>query len=270
MLGKLLKYEFKATGRMMLPFMGALVALSAVAWVVLNGVFSMRSGFVNMVGGIIVTLYVLSLIAICIVTLVLLIYRFYRSFLSDEGYLTFTLPAGVNSHLGAKLICSAVWIVLTAVLVVLSLLLTTSSFGEFIRLPWGMMFERIYAETGIAAGSVIGYILEVLLMLLLGALCSCLMFYTAMSLGYGFSRHKVLYSVLIFIGIGILTQIISVAVLANAAIFFDTHQVMFYRGFDPESFAHGALLSICAAELIYGGILYLVTALSLKRRLNLP
>lgn len=270
MLGKLLKHEFKATGRMMLPFLGALLALSVVAWLSLNVFFFDGGGLLSVIGGIVITLYFVMLAAIGIVTLVLLVYRFYRSFLSDEGYLTFTLPAGIHAQLGAKLICAAVWIILTGVLVILSLLLTTSTFGEVLRLPWGELFARIYAESGIGAGSIIAFMFEILLAVVLGALASCLIFYASMSLGFGFSNHKVLYSVLILIGIGIVTQILSVSVLSGAAIHVGMGHHGVYMQFSPENLAHGILLSICAAELIYCVVMYFVTALSLKRRLNLP
>ena len=269
MLGKLLKHEFKATGRVMLPFLGALLVLSVMVWLSINVFFS-NFGGVSIIGGIVLTLYFMLLASIGIVTLVLLVYRFYRSFLSDEGYMTFSLPAGIHAQLGAKLISAAVWIVLTGILVVLSLLLTTSTLGEAIRLPWSELFARIYAESGIGAGSIIAIVLEVLLAVVLGALVSCLIFYASMSLGFGFSNHKLLYSVLILIGIGVVTQILSVSVLSGAAIHIGMGHHGMYMQFSPEGLAHGILLGICAAELIYGAVMYFVTALSLKRRLNLP
>lgn len=269
MLGKLLKHEFKATGRVMLPFFGVLLVLSVMVWLSIN-VFFFNFGGVSIIGGIVLTLYFMLLASIGIVTLVLLVYRFYRSFLSDEGYMTFSLPAGIHAQLGAKLISAAVWIVLTGILVVLSLLLTTSTLGEAIRLPWSELFARIYAESGIGAGSIIAIVLEVLLAVVLGALVSCLIFYASMSLGFGFSTHKLLYSVLILIGIGVVTQILSVSVLSGAAIHIGMGHHGMYMQFGPEGLAHGILLSICAAELIYGAVMYFVTALSLKRRLNLP
>ena len=249
--------------------MGALLVLSVMVWLSINVFFS-NFGGVSIVGGIVLTLYFMLLASIGIVTLVLLVYRFYRSFLSDEGYMTFSLPAGIHAQLGAKLISAAVWIVLTGILVVLSLLLTTSTLGEAIRLPWSELFARIYAESGIGAGSIIAIVLEVLLAVVLGALVSCLIFYASMSLGFGFSNHKLLYSVLILIGIGVVTQILSVSVLSGAAIHIGMGHHGMYMQFSPEGLAHGILLSICAAELIYGAVMYFVTALSLKRRLNLP
>ena len=39
MLGKLLKHEFKATGRVMLPFFGALLVLSVMVWLSINVFF---------------------------------------------------------------------------------------------------------------------------------------------------------------------------------------------------------------------------------------
>ena len=66
MLGKLLKHEFKATGRMMLPFLGALLALSVVAWLSLNVFFFNGSGLLSVIGGIVITLYFVMLAAIAV------------------------------------------------------------------------------------------------------------------------------------------------------------------------------------------------------------
>ncbi len=79
-----------------------------------------------------------------------------------------------------------------------------------------------------------------------------------------------LYSVLIFIGIAIVTQIISAGALSGAAISFGMRHHGVYFSVDAEGLAHGVLLSICALELVYCAVMYFVTAISLRRRLNLP
>ena len=52
MLGKLLKHEFKATGRVMLPFFGVLLVLSVMVWLSIN-VFFFNFGGVSIIGGIV-------------------------------------------------------------------------------------------------------------------------------------------------------------------------------------------------------------------------
>ena len=270
MLGKLLKYEFRATGRVMLPFLGGLLMLALAANLgirLING-----NAALTALGAIIVVIYFLALCAMGVVTLVLLVYRFYRSLLSDEGYLTFSLPAGIHTQLWSKLICSAVWIIVAFIALMLSIVLVTSpvELTRYVLSDMSGMFERFAEAYGIGAFELVSFVLEVLLLMLLASLAACLTFYASMSLGFGFSNHKLLYSVLILIGIGVVTQILSVSVLSGAAIHIGMGHHGMYMQLSPEGLAHGILLGICAAELIYGAVMYFVTALSLKRRLNLP
>ena len=111
MFGKLLKHEFKATGRTLLPLYGGFVALvlaaSGMLWLAwrfgevhVNGSTAIVQG--NTIFGI------LSMLAIVIVTEVLIIMRFYR-LLGDDGYFWFSLPVTPAQHMMVKLIAAMVW-----------------------------------------------------------------------------------------------------------------------------------------------------------------
>ena len=217
-------------------------------------------------------IYFLALCAMGVVTLVLLVYRFYRSLLSDEGYLTFSLPAGIHTQLWSKLICSAVWIIVAFIALMLSIVLVTSpvELTRYVLSDMSGMFERFAEAYGIGAFELVSFVLEVLLLMLLASLAACLTFYASMSLGFGFSDHKVLYSVLVFIGIGIVTQIASVSLIAAVGVGLSSMPLDFVYRMDYLDYGHVFLLSMCALELIYCAALYAITAFSLKRRLNLP
>ncbi|MBQ1839376.1 MAG: ABC transporter permease, partial [Ruminococcus sp.] len=110
MLGKLLKHEFRATGRIMLPLIGAELLLSVLAGFSVRGLDRIQN--MNFLGvTYIMTLFVffLGLFAVGVVALVLMIQRFYRNLLRDEGYLAMTLPVSVDEHIWSKLIVSFVW-----------------------------------------------------------------------------------------------------------------------------------------------------------------
>lgn len=65
------------------------------------------------VSAIFVVLFFLAVIALAVVTLVVIVYRFYRSMLSQEGYLTHSLPVSIHGLLCSKLIAAAAWFLLT-------------------------------------------------------------------------------------------------------------------------------------------------------------
>ena len=276
MLGKLLKYEFRATARILLPFLAGLLLISCAANLGVRLID--RGAGLTAVGAMLVVLYFLAIMAMGTVTLVLLVYRFYRNLLSDEGYLTFSLPAGIHAQLWCKLIASAVWIIAAFLVIVLSIVIVTSpvDLTGAVLSDMALMFERFSAAYGIGALELIYFALELLLLMLLAAMGGCLTFYASMSLGFGFSEHKLLYSVLIFFGIGIATQFIFAGVtlalgigLANMPGFIpDFGAVLHVRS--VLQLGHVFMLGWCAYNTVYCAALYAVTAAALKRRLNLP
>ncbi|MEG2038057.1 MAG: hypothetical protein RRZ93_08705, partial [Ruthenibacterium sp.] len=84
MLGKLLKHEFRATGRIMLPLFALLFVMSLGANFAVRIMDSSNSNFLNLLAGLIMTGFVIAIIGVSIMSGVLMIQRFYRNFLSDE------------------------------------------------------------------------------------------------------------------------------------------------------------------------------------------
>ena len=117
MLSKLLKHEFRATGRIGLPLCIGMIALSVLAAIALPLLNRENvSGVVTTVSTIIIMLYMLGFFALTIGVLVVILERFYKSVLRDEGYLTMTLPTTLGKILSAKLICAVVWYAVAAVI----------------------------------------------------------------------------------------------------------------------------------------------------------
>ncbi len=103
MLGKLLKYELGATARIFLPLYGALIVVSMAN----NLLMRLQLDSLTIVG--FLALFGL-MVATAVLTIVILIERFYSNLLGSEGYLMFTLPVGVGSLVASKLIVSLIWI----------------------------------------------------------------------------------------------------------------------------------------------------------------
>ena len=111
MLGKLLKYEFKATSRILLPLYGALLIFAFIVKIFIGT----KLDGVNMdfLGGIpaVVSIftYGATMAAVFIVTIFIIIQRFYKNLLGDEGYLMNTLPVSTTSNISSKLISAIIW-----------------------------------------------------------------------------------------------------------------------------------------------------------------
>ena len=111
MLGKLMKYEFQASGRMM--------GLMVICALFITGVTSLSYALdIVWFQVTATTLLVLSMVAVIIFTYVVVAVRFFKSMYSREGYLTMTLPVSSSKLLGAKVIVSLIWLVLSIVVCV--------------------------------------------------------------------------------------------------------------------------------------------------------
>lgn len=102
MFGKLVKHEFRATARI-IPFI-------FLVTVVLAGVHVVTSIFnLGTISKISLVLTVLMCFAQVAIAFVLVIWRYYRSMYSNEGYLTHTLPVPPSELLWSKLLVGFAW-----------------------------------------------------------------------------------------------------------------------------------------------------------------
>jgi len=189
MLAKLMKYEFKATSRIFIPLYAVLLVFSIVNRIINpDNLIRSSSNFdifdiFAIVG---VTLYIGMIIAVVIVTLIIMIQRYYKNLLGDEGYLMFTLPVQSWKLIISKVITSVTWSILSFLTTIVSLIIImgTKNLGTDIR----EIFEFIKTSMG-AAGFVI---LPLYGLLMLAS--SIIMIFTAITLGQLFSKHRVIAS----------------------------------------------------------------------------
>ncbi len=275
MLGKLLKHEFRATGRVMLPVLGVLVFVSLLFNLSVRFYSGSSSLLLNILFGLVVFSFIAGIIAAEIIALVLMINRFYKNLLGEEGYLMHTLPANVHELVWSKIIVSFVWFLVTNLLIILIglgsvLFLSGTDLGQVFRdFPaWSEIWAELRAyEVYPRHLVVLG--LEYLLLILLGGVATCLHFYAAMALGHTVANHKGLFSVLFFIGISMFFSILSSMLGASSVDGIE-------RLFENADTAVGAIRSVQAVlggvagwELLQAAILYVATVLGLKRWLNL-
>lgn len=115
MLGKLLKYEFKATARYYWIFFVSYFLLSGGV-----GFLSKVSMNTNNVAlGLAITLlfivFIVSSIFMSLAPIIFSSIRFNKSVLGDEGYLTNTLPVSSNTIVTSKAIIASLWYIATSI-----------------------------------------------------------------------------------------------------------------------------------------------------------
>lgn len=142
MLRKLLKYELSAMGRILLPLYGALIFMSLIMGIVVN-VLDVLPIF----SGIVVFLYVAVAVGSAVMTVIIIVQRFYKNLLGNEGYLMFTLPVSIGKHVWNKVIAAGIWMSFGLMIGILSALIIVSSTGEVNLLEmeplFGIMWKKL-------------------------------------------------------------------------------------------------------------------------------
>lgn len=211
MLTKLLKHEFRATARIMGPLYLVLLAVA------LGFNFSARlmdsGNFVlNMLAALVVMAYVVAITAVFIVAFILMLQRFYKNLLGDEGYIMFTLPASVHQHVWSKLIVSAVWFIATGVVVFLSVFV--AAFNVSFLTDLASVFPKLFQQmTAYYAVNGTVFALELLALMLAACMSFSLQFYAALAAGHSFANHKMALSVAFFFVFQFVVQMAGAIVL---------------------------------------------------------
>lgn len=273
MLRKLIKHEFRATAHLMLPLF-VLAPVTAIGGnISVKYLMESESNALNIIGLILLTAFAVAMAAVCIMAVVVMVQRFYKNLLQDEGYIMLTLPVSVHQHIWSKLIVSIVWFALSCVIVLLSIFILVYDMGmlrEFFH-----VFDLILEEISTLRES--GYLthmifiaIELILMLIAGSISSCLHFYTALSMGHSFAKSKMLLSVVLYFAVSFAMQIINGIVAAFAGntglaeSFFDR-----FVNLQGVAGTHPVMIIFILYNALFGAILYFLTVFFMKKRLNL-
>lgn len=213
MLGKLIKYEFKACGRVFFPIYLGILILS-----VINGMYSQygfiqslknnlsQKGSLLSVQGILTVVLLALFVSLFVITIIFTIQRFKKSLLEDEGYLIFTLPVSSRNIILSKYIVSLIFVILSTLVAILSFMLMVIFIENY-------QFARIMNMMGLIIINMITSgkgILTAILVLILGLIIVYTNFvlsvYLSISVGQisKFNKHRSGIGVIAFFLINII------------------------------------------------------------------
>ena len=273
MLGKLIKYEFRATGRVMLPALGVLTVLVLLANLSVRLLDSRLSSFLTVLLVLVLIATFVAVVAAELMPIIIMIVRFHKNLLANEGYLMHTLPASVHSLVWAKLIVSLVWLLATNLVIVLLgglsvMHLAQMNLAQLLAgFPSLEELRRMLASVGLNMGDFYLVLAELALIIILSGLVSCLHFYAAMALGHTFTRRKGLMSVLCFVGISFAFSLITNLLGIQEVEYLNTVTVVTVRG--GLNVLHGTMGQSLLYLLAQGALLYAATVFGLQKKLNL-
>lgn len=284
MLGKLLKYEVKSFSRLLGIIYIAVLAVAAVTGLLLRG--SVWSFYMSSSAGqnrallIFIIIYIVVILALILITVLMIIQRFYRSMLQGEGYLTHTLPVPTWMHIASKTICSVLFTVIAgAVLLVSALMIlafsgTAADFGTSLSSLMEGLGGLFRANGGSVVLCVIAILFQIIRLIL--------MFYTSMAIGGAARKNKVFFSILAFIVIVIVINVIrsltnlgfleNMLNLSYTADYSDSDAVGLYYDTDASGFAltgNAYYVRQIIIEAVCSVVFFAAGTFFLRRKLNL-
>lgn len=265
MLRKLLKYEIKATARIFLPLYAVLFSIALI-----NRLISFISPLAVQAPKIIsMIIYITILVGMFVITFVMMLQRFYKNLLSEEGYLMFTLPTLPWKLIVSKLFIAIMWTIASGLAAYISISIIFMDFTGISSLFTALIEfgGELYTLFGLSSFI---FAAEILLMILMSLASGILILYASMAIGHLFNRHKILASIGAFIALSTITQILFI-LLARIFSSLHIHDILL----DTTNFLNlevtvhlGIWFAIFAIGLLATGY-FVITNYILSNRLNL-
>lgn len=265
MLGKLFRYEMKASGRIMLPVFGAALLMGIITTVLFGTVVANTQGESIILGLISITalaLMVVFLFGSLILSYIYSIYRFRKNILGNEGYITNTLPVTTWSKILSKLFAASVYQLLAFVICIVVYVIfigvcvnvggNSGEVRESLREAWNAIFQD---------SNRVVMLIEVCAAILISFLFSNLMFYAAMSVGYSAKSHKLLASIGMYILFYIVIQTVSLIAIGV--------EMFVLIGASESAQFHAMMISSLAISIVFSVAFALITYFFIDKRLNL-
>lgn len=267
MLGKLLKYELKATSRVFIPLYIAILVVSIV-----NGL-SLNLEILNIQG--LATIVLMCLfISLFVITIVVTIQRFNKNLLKDEGYLMFTLPVSSKHLVLSKYLTSLIWTFLSFIVAFLSFTIIFMiptykyfDFSYFIN-EFNLLFSNMLNL------NILGQFIKIILLMIISYTIFIFNVYLALSVGQLpiFNRFRNVSS---FIGFLVINLLISYA--QNIVSLFVNDASVNIEAIDNINYAISSVTSIVSKglniaiviNLIIILVLFVATTYILDKKLNL-
>lgn len=278
MLGKLFKYEFKNTAKLMLTVYGIFIISTIISTIglstnVLQTDIDRLPLIFQLMFFAVMMLYILSMFALFLVTFVYLCIHFYKTMYSDQGYLTHTLPVNPVALFNAKLTTAWVWMMGSMLLFVLSIFIMMfgATQGELIDIVLNSPIPQILEQFEDVFGmKFLTFILLMFVMMAFSCVSYLLMVYASISIGQLFNQHKIVMAVVAGIVIYVLEQIAgSIILLLTGNSYFNTY---IYDGFNvtvSDILFSTPVVASMIVSLLFAIAFYVTSVVIQKKHLNL-
>jgi hypothetical protein len=266
MLRKLIKYDLKYGAKIFI-IIHALLIISCVLGRLLfvNKLdFSNSNSVLFSYIALFMTMFILIFTAINLAVIAMVAIRFYRNLFSDEGYLTWTLPATSTEQLWAKIISGTFWYILDMLIITLSLFILIT--GKNVTTAYAKIAPDITNALGMPLGTWGFYLLVICLFTSISGVVSI---YLCIAVGQLFPGHRVLCSIIIYFVLSAVLQIIILGLMIALGLFSSPYMDPASTGKDAVQYLFSILKLSGLVAFISTIIEYLIIQYILSRKINL-
>jgi len=273
MFGKLCKYELRYMMRIFLPMWALVLVLSIINRFTLFMDVSSRAG--SLAQQLLMTALVFAAFALCVVSLIVVVQRFYNGLLKDEGYLMFTLPVKSGALINSKGLVAVLLMFITGIVGILIFVIIGTRFMNWENFSQEVRdFFEMSRRAGIGGGAWALMTIWGIVAMLMSTACSLYHIYTAMALGHLAKKHRVGWSVVAYIGISMAWNFLSgLAVSILAKMDLTSLERLLNRMFTSvETIPQGVILMEIVSIVVMGlvtALYFFITRYVLEHRLNL-
>lgn len=258
MLLKLMKYDLKSILKKMVFYYIVVVGLAILSKVLLL-IFE-NTRFVA-IASLPTAIFFLSLSLCNTVTMIISMIRYYKNMLSDEGYLTHTLPVKRNSILLSKLLSTVIAEIISILVMVISVFIFSPKI--FILLLDEILIAIQLLLANNYNGTVIYIVFLIILEIIIYSVCKVTQVAMCLSLGASHNKNKLVMAFVYYIGINFVLQIVGGILISICAIILASLPSLTIHTF------YVVMYIVILLTLLYLVGTYLVNYFTLKKRLNL-
>lgn len=274
MLKKLIRHEWLATWKIPAVALGCAALLSGACALFFSKLPPAGPDIEMNVGNLIIfILYVfISGVIPLLVTLYMAI-RFYKNMYTDEGYLMHTLPVSPRQLILSKTTIAVFWSYLGSLLTLVTVLpvslLAVPRIG-YVSAEEFTELSQVYLL--LFGGSLPSAVFYLIPCLIVSGLANILLIYAAVSLGQLFGRHKVLGSIICYLGINVMmTTASSLFMLPDMAglVIRTAQNEKDFFGVTMPAYMRSSYFSSFVIDVVLSVVFFFLTEYLMKKNLNL-
>ncbi len=267
MVKKLIKFEFIAWFRTMLPMLLILLGISGLTRIV--QLFEAETATYSIVNTSSIVALCISILVCSVMCVAVGVTRFYKNLFTNEGYLTLSLPVSYAGQIFAKLITAVAFTAITAVGIIVSInVATLGDVSHEVCKAFGYLVKKYFGYLGVNGAF---YVLEVIIMVIAIEAKSFLLLYACISIGQLAKKNRVLAAFGTFFAYYLICQILgTVFIIVSETVgtgLWDWIDAFFGKHYYAAM--HLLFCGIILFEIIMGAVYYLISYTVMRKKLNI-